>query len=701
MLSLLGDNPDFFVARGNTTGQILIYAFALAFVPPILGLAIEALARVFSDDLRWDIHLFLMTVVTGAFFLTISKKWVDWPAGVLIAISVLAAAGCIYAYARWPFPRNFADVLTPAPLIILAIFIFFSSTSKLILPREEPNAIDVEITKPAPVVMVVFDEFPLGSLLTPDDEVDPTRYPAFADLASNSTWYKNASATAAYTPLAVPAILSGRTPNQDDLPIAADHPRNLLTLLGKSYRLAVKEAATQICTEELCPDMEENTEGDGTGDLFSDLNVVSQYLLLPESMQNDLPDVSNSFGGFGETTGEDLSEGLEGLGTTGATGPTGETGTTTPVRTGQGSARGLGRVFAAENAEDEIDRVTDFNSKIRRGATKTLDLIHIEKPHYPWRHIPSGQRYSNLTSEWSGLLPNDGRWEAPPKIVDIGLQRHLLEVGYTDTLLGLITDRLKETGLWDRALVVVTADHGGAFKSRVDRRAPTPENLGQVGSVPLFIKTPGQDTPEVVSRHTCATETLPRIADILGIDYPWEVEDCPPDQVRVLSAPTGEATVSLAAMVKQRQAFVDHINTVFGTGEGWGPTYTFGPLNQIIGRKLKSFDVSEPVGRMRAFPERPNLVDRYDPDSPVVPALLQRGTLQQVDQNKVIAISVNGKVAVTGWSFKDGTGKGPGYSILLPPDSLKKGRNDVRIFLVKDAGKGLQRLYPGELKSGT
>ena len=37
MLSLLGDNPDFFVARGNTTGQVLIYAFALAFVPPLLG----------------------------------------------------------------------------------------------------------------------------------------------------------------------------------------------------------------------------------------------------------------------------------------------------------------------------------------------------------------------------------------------------------------------------------------------------------------------------------------------------------------------------------------------------------------------------------------------------------------------------------------------------------------------------------------
>lgn len=283
-------------------------------MPPLIALAIEALAKLVSDDLRWGIHLFLMTVVTGAFFLTLLKKWVEWPAGIQIVICLLVAAGCIYSYDRWPFPRNFADVLTPAPLVILAIFIFFSSTSKLILPREEPNAIDVAITKPAPVVMVIFDEFPLGSLLTPQDKVDPTRYPAFADLASTSTWYKNASATAAYTPLAVPAILSGRTPNQDDLPIAADHPRNLLTLLGKSYRLEVKEAATQICTKELCPDMETSTEGDGLGDLFSDLNVVSQYLLLPESLQNDLPDISTSFGGFGKTTGEDLDEGLEGSG---------------------------------------------------------------------------------------------------------------------------------------------------------------------------------------------------------------------------------------------------------------------------------------------------------------------------------------------------------------------------------------------------
>ncbi len=53
MLSLLGENPEFFVARGNTTGQIVIYAVALAVVPPLVGLLLEYLARLVSDDLRW------------------------------------------------------------------------------------------------------------------------------------------------------------------------------------------------------------------------------------------------------------------------------------------------------------------------------------------------------------------------------------------------------------------------------------------------------------------------------------------------------------------------------------------------------------------------------------------------------------------------------------------------------------------------
>src|SRR3712207_8878074 len=42
----------------------------------------------------------------------------------------------------------------------------------------------------------------------------------------------------------------------------------------------------------------------------------------------------------------------------------------------------------------------------------------------------------------------------------IGKQRLLLQSTYTDRLIGQLLDRLRATGLWDRALLVVTADHG-------------------------------------------------------------------------------------------------------------------------------------------------------------------------------------------------------------------------------------------------
>ena len=696
MLSLLGENPEFFVARGNTTGQIVVYALALALVPPLIGLLLEYLARLISDDLRWGLHLLLMTLVGAAFFLQLIEDHLDWPAGLLIGFSVLLAAAAVFAYSRWRFPRTFMDILTPAPIVILLIFFLFSGTSRLILPREQPDPVDVTVGNPAPVVMVLFDEFPVAALMTPQGKVDRSRFPAFADLASSSTWYRNATADAAYTPLAVPAILSGREPSRSDLPIAADYPKSIFTLLGKQYRLNVMETATKVCPEELCPDPAADAGDEATlGQLFSDLEVVQKHLLLPESMRRNLPDISTNFSNFTNESDPEDAGVVADPGYTGTTGPTGATGETTPVRTGQGAARRLGRLFAESSTADEFDRVKQFTDSLEPGQRKTLDLIHVEKPHYPWRHIPDGQRYTNLTSEWSGLLPNDGPWLAPPHIVDIALQRHLLEVGYTDTLLGLITSRLKKTGLWDRAMVVVAADHGAGFLSKVPRRAADPRNIGEIGSIPLFIKRPGQTTPDVVDRHVCATDVLPAVADGLEIDYPWEEAACPEDQVKVLNSPDGEASVSLETTLEQRQALIDRIERVFGTGQGWGPAYRFGPQNQLIGNKVSRLDADRRLGKYRVLPERRNAVKNYDPSAPALLGLLQRGLLKRFGEDRVLAVAVDDRIVATGWTFKDGLGAGPGYSILLPPDSLKPGFNRVDIYLVEDDGKRLQMVYSG------
>jgi hypothetical protein len=696
MLALLGDNPEFFVARGNTTAQIIVYALALAFVPPLIGLLIEAVAARFGDLARWRVHLVLMALVGSALALQILKRLIDGPAGIMIVLAIALGVAGAFAYDRYRFPRSFMDILTPAPIVILLFFFLFSSTSKLILPREDPVPVEVSVGKPAPVVMVIFDELPTVSLLNSEDQIDGTRFPAFAELSKESTWYRNATGNGAYTPLAVPAILTGRTPSNDDLPIASDNPHSVFTLLGNSYRMNVFENATRVCPEDLCPRPTDLAGADDSlGGLFDDLRVVSAHLLLPESMRNSLPDVSKSFGEFSDETGNlDAGVATEYSEATGATGGTGETGIE-PERTGQGAARRLGRALAGESDEDETERVKRFAEKLEQRGEPTLDVLHVEKPHYPWRHIPDGQRYSNISNEWSGLLPNDGPWDTSNPIVDIALQRHLLEVGYTDALLSVIMGQLKQQGLWNESTVIVTADHGVAFGSGLDRRKAVPKNLGQIASVPLFIKAPRQQTPKTVDRHVCAADILPELAGLLEIDYPWDIEECAPDSVRVVNSPAGEAGAPLDTVIEQRDAQFDRIERVFGTGEGWEPVYRFGQDKQLIGKKPNQLTVNRELVGVRALPDRRNTLIDYDPEAQAIPGLLQRGTVKFLKEGRPLAASINGRIEAVGRTFDDGLGRGTGYSILLPPNSLAAGYNRLELFLVMNNGRKLQLLYRG------
>jgi hypothetical protein len=688
MLSLLGDSPEFFIARGTTTGQIILYALSLAFIPPLIGLLIEAVAARFSDLLRWRIHQLLMAVVATALVVQLITRLVDLPGAVMIGVSAAIGIAGVYAYSRFRFPKAFMDILTPAPVVILLIFFFFSSASMLILPREEPTAADVKIGKPSPVLMVVFDEFPTASLLDADDRIDASRYPAFAELASQSTWYRNATANAAYTPIAAPAIFTGRDPSNEDLPIASDHPESVFTLLAGSYRMNVVEYATRVCPEKICSRPEDLVGGDDDmGSLFDDLNVVSAHLLLPDSLSGGLPDISRTFRGFGGEE-EVLDAGVSPAGTDGeANGP------------GRGSAQRLGGALAqragSKVADAETERVRQFAATLEPSEEPALNLVHVGKPHYPWQHIPDGRRYSNVSNEWSGLLPNDGPWDASEQVPPPPLQRHLMEVGYTDTLLSRIMRPLKQQGLWDESTVIVTADHGVAFGRGKDRRKAVPENIGQIASVPLFIKAAGQKTPEIVEEHFCSTSILPELARQLEIDYPWPTEDCPPDEVTLLNAPEGETSASLETVIEQRDAQLDRIERVFGTGRGWGPVFGFGPMRGLIGKRLDQFEIDREPGPVRADPERRNALLNFNPDSPSVPGLLQRGLLNFVDAGRRLAVAVNGKIATVGLSFDDGLGRGVGYSMLLPPESVKAGYNRAEIFLVLDKGRKLRLLFRG------
>jgi hypothetical protein len=667
LFDLLGRNPDFFVARGNSGSDIVAFAFIFSLLPPLAMLAVEAIAIQIDRGLRWALHLALVALLSAAIALQVLKHLADGPAGVLIVLSI--GLGCLLAagYARTRFLRSVADVLTPAPLIVLAVFLLFSDASKLVLPQSEAKAAAVKINSRTPVVEVIFDEFPEGTLMDPDGHIDASRFPAFANLAAHSAWYRSATTVAGFTPRAVPAIMTGRVPGKSTLPTSSDQPRSVFTLLGGTYRMHVMENATGICPGSLCGDEGRSHPGAGLGSLFSDLRVVSEHLLLPDGIAEHLPAVDQTFGGFADDANGQ------------------------PPRLRNAGDPDRVAIAYREATGDETVRMAQFEAGLRGG--RTLNLIHVEKPHYPWNHFPDGRKFSNLSGEFSDVFTEDGRWDGPTSLTNLALQRHMLETGFTDHLLGGLIARLRADGLWNRAMVIVTADHGGAVIAHDKRRNPTKTNLGQIAPVPLFIKAPGQQRGRVVDRHVCTTGILPAVARMLKIDYPWREQPCPAGVVRVANSPEGSTTLPFERVERLRDAYVARIARLFGAGTGWGPVLRLRPNQSLIGRRVNTLRAL-PAGDGSASLEDPGLLRDVRPRAPVVLASLLRGTLDGVGAGEPLAAAVNGRIAAVGRSFaaNDGTR----FSLLVPPGRLRAGANRVDIYRVAGRANRLrtQRLGP-------
>ncbi len=121
------------------------------------------------------------------------------------------------------------------------------------------------------------------------DGVDRQRFPNFAALARDATWYRNATTVADGTTYAVPAILSGTRPTDDRLPIASDYPTNLFTALGDGYALNVEEPATDLCPTRLCGADERPSATSRMRALFDDLTVVSGHCSCRRAWRPNCP----------------------------------------------------------------------------------------------------------------------------------------------------------------------------------------------------------------------------------------------------------------------------------------------------------------------------------------------------------------------------------------------------------------------------
>ena len=139
----------------------------------------------------------------------------------------------------------------------------------------------------------------------------------------------------------------------------------------------------------------------------------------------------------------------------------------------------------------------------------------------PWIFLPSTRRFDRTVLGPITGLNSSERSVFDRTLVRQSWQRHLLQIGAVDTLLGEMVAQMKRTGLWDRALVVVMADHGVSFRvGATDRRTIVPANAMDIAPVPMFIKFPRQRRGRIDRSLFRTYDVLPTVARRIGLRLP-------------------------------------------------------------------------------------------------------------------------------------------------------------------------------------
>jgi hypothetical protein len=655
LFDLLKDNPEFFAARGSSGLDVISFAVLLVVVPPLLLLAVELLVGLAGAGARRGVHLVFLAALVALIAAQALKKAFDASDLVLILLSVAIGGGVAGLYAGAEPVRTFLRVLSPAPLVFLALFLFTDPISKLAFP-DEAQARSIGGVARAPIVMVLFDELPSNTLVDDRGRLDAERFPGFGELARNATWFPNAYTVYDSTERAQPAIMDGNLPSEDRLPTSSDHPNSIFSLFGKTHRMLVSEEATTVCSRDICSD--ERLDDGYTGRLRAmgeDLGLVWLHVVSPPDLEADLPSVSENWGDFG---------GAE----------------ETPYLGDPAVRNAKANLNAGRQA-----RFEDWIESIDDGRRPQLAFKHTLLPHVPWQYLPDARRYRRSANDAIPGMSNQAfRWQSQ---LDVLLQRHYLQTGFADHELQRLLRHLKEEGLYDKALVVVAADHGVAFPKRRERRRLGRGTADEIAPVPLFIKAPGQKRGKTDDAWVSTIDILPTIFDVLGLDpkvrmdgksaFSEEIQER--DELRMLIRNSFEPLrIPADQFARERQEIIDRNQTLFGSGRD-DRLYRIGPNPELIGTDAATAGL-RPLDVELVYAQD---YRRVDTSSSYVPSHVIGRVPGGGKGGREIAVAVNGRIAAVGETFTLAEGdEGELVSVLVPPESFEQGSNEVEVYEV-------------------
>jgi hypothetical protein len=316
---------------------------------------------------------------------------------------------------------------------------------------------------------------------------------------------------------AVPAIFTSRVPKKGDLPFLSNHPDNVFTMLESSYPINGYESVTSLCPRNLCSTASaidlERLYLPRLKSFLNDALVVFGHRMLPSNARSSLPSTGQTWGGFAEA-GDD------------AEAESGETFEAADAK----FRRNAGSFYQLRMWNDAMNRMMTMPSP-------SASILHFTVPHRPWSFTPDlrkyyGPKFLGDLNPATGDLPKDY------------YQRYLYQLTAVDRLVDAMITRMQAAGLWDKSLVMITADHGISFEPGLVQRATDFSNPGQVTdlyTIPMFIKMPFQKTGTVDDCAVTNLDLLPTLLAVTGVKTSLQMEGeslvgtCPQRETRAMT----------------------------------------------------------------------------------------------------------------------------------------------------------------------
>lgn len=483
VLDVVGETPEYWTANRIDDLTIVAVAVVLSIISPAVLAGFLIFLRRIIRVRKVNMYLF------GAVFIALSAIAVFHTLSLALGkpmflayASIATACIALTLFYRFDAIRFFFRIFAAASFLVPLSFLVFGPTFNLLkAPDTIESGFESRVELSAPLIVVIFDELSLPTLLNSNGEIDARLFPSFSRLAGMSTWFRNATVNFSSTERSLPSLLTG-TFKSGELADTSykQNPNNLFTLVHAPDGVLAAEPVTNLCPPEICEVLPKKRL-EQARQVFGDFWLIYQNIMVPDRYASRIAPIPMRF---------------------------------------QNLASEIPEKSVSEFEVNDFSKTGARLNKWFRERNESLVFLHFLLPHAPYIMNPDGSMYMTERSyKMIGWIPDQHAWDEGAQFyIAQAFQRHLLQTMYVDKVLGEILDSLESMGLLEESLLVVTADHGVAFKPGAKRRsdelssAVIAENI----AVPFFWKSPGQTTGSIQYRNCELVDFLPTLLEELG-----------------------------------------------------------------------------------------------------------------------------------------------------------------------------------------